>query len=95
MAHTGDHVEPSGSLMRLTSHGAGSEVPTIKRFRLRLSTLLFVVAILALLLVVVIQQMQIGRMRQSIDVAVKEKEKLITVIRELQDHVFRHQRPGQ
>ena len=60
------------------------------RFRFRLGTILFVVAILALLLVVVIQQVQIGRMRQLIDAGVKEKDQLTTIIRELRDHLERH-----
>ncbi len=52
-----------------------------ERFRFRLSTLLLVVAILALLLVVAIQQVQIGKMRRSIDVAEKEKAQLIELLR--------------
>jgi hypothetical protein len=60
------------------------------RFRFRLSTLLFVVTILALLLVAVIQQVQIGRMRQLIDAGVKEKDQLTTILRELRDHLERH-----
>ena len=64
----------------------------MKRFRL--STLLFAVAILALLFLVVIQQVQMGRMqsqnrlmRQMIDADLKSREQLTTTIRELRDHL--------
>jgi hypothetical protein len=60
------------------------------RFRFRLGTVVFVVAILALLLVVIIQQKQIGRMRQSIDAGEKEKVQMTAIIRELRDHLERH-----
>ena len=60
------------------------------RFRLRLRTMLFFVTILALLLVVVIQQVQIGRMRQLIDAGVKEKAQMTTIIREQRDFLERH-----
>jgi hypothetical protein len=56
-----------------------------RRLRFRLRTLLLVVVISALLLVVVIQQVQIGRMRQSIDARSKEREKLTEIVRELRD----------
>ena len=62
------------------------------RMRYRLNTLLFAVAILALLLLVFIQQVQIGRMRQLIDEGVKEKDQLTTIIRELRDHIERQGR---
>ena len=42
-----------------------------QRFRFRLGTSLLVVAILALLLVVAIEQVQIGKMRQAIDAGAK------------------------
>jgi cytochrome c-type biogenesis protein CcmH/NrfG len=68
-----------------------------RRFRFRLRTLLVVVVISALLLVVVIQQVQIGRMRQSLDAQrqsldaqMKEREKLTEIVRELRDHLERH-----
>jgi hypothetical protein len=68
-----------------------------ERFRFRLSTLLLVVAILALLLVVAIQQVQIGKMRRSIDVA--EKAQLKAQVIDLLRPVFRalrekHERSG-
>ena len=45
----------------------------------------------ALLVVVVIQQVQIGRMRQSIDAQIeKKKEKLTQIVRELRDVLERH-----
>jgi hypothetical protein len=59
------------------------------RYRFRLKTILLVVAIVALLMVVVIQQVQIGRMRQLIDAGVKERANLAKIIRELQDHLHR------
>jgi hypothetical protein len=69
----------------------------MKRFRI--NTLLFVVAILALLLLVVMQQVQIGRMqsrigqmRQTIDADVKSKDQLTIIIRELRDHLERQGR---
>jgi hypothetical protein len=61
-----------------------------KRFRSRLRTLLLVVVISSLLLVVVIQQVQIGRMRQSLDALSKEREKLTEIARELRDLHERH-----
>jgi hypothetical protein len=60
------------------------------RFRFRLKTMLLVVVFLALATVAVIQQVQIRRMRQSIDATAKEKDQLTTIIRELRDHLERH-----
>jgi hypothetical protein len=60
------------------------------RLRFRLRTILFVVAILALLLVVVIQQVHIGRMRRSLDEKAIQVEQLQPMIRELRDHLERH-----
>jgi hypothetical protein len=62
--------------------------PHMLRFRLR--TLLLVVAIVALLTVVVIQQVQIGRMRHLIDAHAKQRDQLTTIVRELRDRVERH-----
>jgi cell division protein FtsL len=69
----------------------------MKRFRI--NTLLFVVAILALLLLVVMQQVQIGRMqsrigqmRKTIDADVKSNDQLTAIIRELRDHLERQSR---
>ena len=66
------------------------------RFRFRLRTILLVVAVLALTLLVVIQQVQIGRMRQQIgqmkpmiDAIPKERDQLTTIIRELRDQLER------
>jgi hypothetical protein len=71
----------------------------MKHPRAWLSTLLFTVANLALLLLVVMQQVQIGRMqfrigqmRKMIDADVKSREQLTTTIRELQDHLERQGR---
>ena len=62
----------------------------MKAPRFRLAWVMVAVAILALLLVVIIQQVQIGRMRELIDAGEKQKVKLTTIIRELQDQVFQH-----
>jgi uncharacterized membrane protein len=69
----------------------------MKRFRWKLGTLMFVVAIVALLLVIVIQQVEIRRqqaqieqMRRSIDAAAKSQEKLTTILREQRDMIERH-----
>jgi hypothetical protein len=66
------------------------------RFRFRLGTVLLVIAIVALLLVVVIQQVQIARMREqigqmkrTIDVNAKSTETLTVIIRELRGHLER------
>lgn len=60
------------------------------RFRFRVGTILFVVAILALLLEVAIQQAQIRRLRRSIDAYAKQQDKLTTIIREQRDAIERH-----
>jgi low affinity Fe/Cu permease len=62
----------------------------MKAPRFRLAWVMVAVAILALLLVVIIQQVQIGRMRELIDAGEKQKVKLTTIIRELQNQVFQH-----
>ena len=59
------------------------------RVRFRLRTILLVVAILALLLVV-IQQVQIGRMEQLIDAVAKLRDELTVIIRELRAHLDLH-----
>ena len=59
------------------------------RFRFRLRTILVVIAFVALLVLVVIQQVQMGRMRQSIDAHAKQTDQLTTIIRELRDRVDR------
>jgi C4-dicarboxylate-specific signal transduction histidine kinase len=64
----------------------------VKLPRARLSTLLFAVAILALLLLVVIQQVRIGRMQQVIDKGMKDNAELTMIIRELRDHLERQGR---
>ena len=60
------------------------------RFRIRLMTILLVVAILALLLEVAIQQAQIRRLRRSIDAYAKQQDQMATIIRELRDAIERH-----
>jgi C4-dicarboxylate-specific signal transduction histidine kinase len=59
------------------------------RFRVRLRTLLLIVAFLALLLVVIFQQVQIGRMQKLIDAGEKQKAQLTTIIRELRGFLER------
>jgi cytochrome c-type biogenesis protein CcmH/NrfG len=66
------------------------------RFRFRLGTLLLIVAILALLLVTVIQQVQINRqqtqinqMRLELDRNTMDRIKFQEIIRELRDHLDR------
>jgi hypothetical protein len=69
----------------------------MKRLRWQLRTFMFIIAILALLLVVVTQQVligrqqaEIGRMRQTVDAAVKAQVNLTTIIREQRDMIERH-----
>ena len=62
----------------------------MKRFRLIM--LPIAIAILALLLLVFIQQVEIGRLRQVIDKCVKEKDELTAIIRELKDNLERQGR---
>ena len=69
----------------------------MKRFHLRLGTLLVVIAFFALLLLVFMQQVRIGRqqaeieqMRLLIEVGQKEKATLAKIIREQRDHIERH-----
>jgi hypothetical protein len=57
--------------------------------RFRIAWVMVVVAILALLLVVVIQQVQIGRMGQLIDAEAKERDQMTTIIREQRDLIER------
>ena len=61
-----------------------------RRLRVRISTLLFVIAIAGLLVVVINQQVQIERMRRSIAAEAQQREKLTTIIREQRDHIERH-----
>jgi hypothetical protein len=69
----------------------------MKRFRLRLGTLLVTIAFLALLLLVFMQQVRIGRqhaeieqMKLLIDVGQQEKATLAQIIREQRDHIERN-----
>ena len=66
-----------------------TENARLSRFRFRLGTVLLAVAIVALLLMVFIQQVQIGRMRQVIDQGAKEKDQLTKIIRELRNYLER------
>ena len=68
-----------------------------RRFRVRLGTLLLVIAILALLLMVIIQQVQIARMRTEIqqlrlqnDKFLLQQNQLQEIIREQRDMLERH-----
>jgi cell division protein FtsB len=74
----------------------GDSQPRTARFRFRLGTLLLVMAILALLLAVVVQQVQLDRLRQradalekQVDQGAKDKDALTRIIRELRDMVER------
>jgi hypothetical protein len=67
------------------------------RFQLRLRTLLTVIAIVSLLLVVIIQQELLGRMRRLLDVSaqrdaqsLKNETQLHHIIREQRDLIERH-----
>jgi len=66
------------------------------RFRFRIGTLLLVITILALLIVVVMQQVQLGRqqaeivtLRRANDAFARQQEQLTTIIRELRGYVER------
>jgi cell division protein FtsB len=66
------------------------------RFHFRLGTLLLVIAILALLLVVSVQQVQLERLRQradalqkQVDQDAKDKDFLTTLVREFRDKLER------
>jgi hypothetical protein len=59
------------------------------RFRFRLMTLVFIVAISGLLMVVVNQQAQIARLRQSIEAGQKQKVQLTDMLREMRGHLER------
>ena len=48
-----------------------------------------IVAFVASLSLVAIQQVQMGRMRQSIDAHAKQTEQLTTILRELRDRLDR------
>ncbi len=85
----GEPIQPS-----IAVKGTGIMVKEDRgpRFRFRLGTLLFVVAILALLLVVAIQEVQIigqqaeiRQMTRELDGFLGDQAKLIKLLRELQD----------
>jgi len=67
------------------------------RLRFRLRSLLVGVVLFALLLVVIIQQIQIVRMssriqemKQTIDASMKSRDQLAKMVRELRDWVEKH-----
>ena len=60
------------------------------QLRVRISTLLFVIAIVALLVLVISQQVQIERMRRLIAAGAQQRDKLTQIIREQRDHIERH-----
>ena len=61
-----------------------------RQFRVRISTLLSLVAIAALLVVVIIQQVRIERMQRTMAVEVQQRtQKLADIIREQRDHIER------
>jgi hypothetical protein len=62
-----------------------------RRFRVRISTLLALVAIAALLVVVIMQQARIERMKRTMAAEIQQKtEQLTTIIREQRDYIERH-----
>jgi type VI protein secretion system component VasK len=62
-----------------------------RQFRVRISTLLSLVAIAALLVVVIIQQVRIERMQRTIAAEVQQRtQKLATIIREQRDYIEQH-----
>jgi hypothetical protein len=61
-----------------------------RQFRARISTLLSLVAIAALLVVVVMQQVRIERMQRTMAAELQQKtQKLTTIIREQRDYIER------
>jgi predicted PurR-regulated permease PerM len=61
-----------------------------RKFRVRISTLLALVAIAALLVVVIIQQVRIERMQRTMAAALQQRtQKLANIIREQRDHIER------
>jgi hypothetical protein len=61
-----------------------------RRFRVRISTLLSLVAIAALLLVVIIQQVRIERMQRTMAAELQQKTRtLTTIIREQRYYIER------
>jgi cell division protein FtsB len=73
--------------------------PRPRRLRFRLGTLLFAIAVLALLLVVIIQQVQLERMRrivaaqrQQIDRHADEKAQLRSIVQALRGYLERDAR---
>ena len=63
--------------------------------RFRLGTFLLIVAIAALLLLVVVQQVQIGRLSQIIDAQARDAAELTHVIRDLRERLDHSSEPGQ
>jgi hypothetical protein len=64
-----------------------------RRFRVRISTVLALVAIAALLVVVIIQQMRIERMQRTMAAELQQRtQKLTTIIREQRDYIEQQRR---
>src|SRR5690242_10409128 len=94
IAHTTDDPGRNDAAGAVASTEVDRRYP--RRFRFRIGTLLFVITILALLLVVAIQQVQLGRLRQLVeaqqlkmDADERGRNALTTIIRELRDKVER------
>lgn len=94
VAHTTDDPDrnDTAGAIALTEH----DRPGPRRFRFRIGTLLFVITILALLLVVAIQQVQLEQMRQivkaqqnQLNAQAAERDKLTAMIREQRDKLER------
>jgi sensor histidine kinase regulating citrate/malate metabolism len=64
---------------------------TPPRFRVRISTLLSLVAIAALLVVVIMQQVRIERMKRTMAAEIQQRtQQLAKIIREQRDYIERH-----
>jgi cytochrome c-type biogenesis protein CcmH/NrfG len=97
VTHTTDNPDPNDTAGAVASTEVDRRHP--RRFRFRIGTLLFVITILALLLVVAIQQVQLKQMRQifkaqqsKLIAQAAERDKLTTMIREQRDMLERN--PG-
>lgn len=68
-----------------------SEQTPRRRFRVRISTLLSLVAIAALLVAVIMQQVRIERMKRTMAAEIQQKtETMTSIIREQRDYIERH-----
>ncbi len=61
-----------------------------RRFRVRISTLVYLVAIAAMLVVVITQQVRIERIKQTMAAEIQRTEQFAKIIREQRDYIERH-----